>query len=721
MFVRSRRFRFLRLPLLALAAGVLSPVATDAQAPAPAPVAPAQFDPSDVFFQAYLSASSAEEAEKDLDYITALEKLQQAEKLLKSITRFYPNWKPEMVTGRTERNGKTITRLRPLADEQRKKREGAIAELEGGTRKPLAPGERPAVEIEDANPLNANPLDQKRLDEQQRNIDRIRKQLQDSMTSPAQVARQEERIEDLKAQLRAAEATSAKLRSELSRAPMAGEVKALNSRIARLEQERDAMSMALTLSRKEHTETLAKAATLEADLNVARQQAADLQRDLDLARKTSNDTIAGMQRQLRTLQQTVEAKDKQLANAHRQIAGLQRELQQSRDAYTQLRTEYDSLAAERDQMKALLNLNEGERIKELIEQNMGLAKSLRESKEKLDALYKDNNATKDELTDALTDLAVAKSQINRLAQDRKLQEQRLAELQARLSREDHALANGQVAADPTEIAELRNIIKRQLLAQERRRQAAEIMLEAAKQLGKDDPKISGAIEIIKGGEISLTPEEEALVAGRADADLFSPFALDPERANINRKALAKDIDSYDRAATKAFASDRLLPARELFELILSENPGHVSSLCKLGVVHLRLEDAAAAADTFRKAVELDPDNPYAHRMLGLSLYNQGDIPGAEQAVRRSVDLAQDDNGSQRLLGVILYQLGKTKDAESHFKAAIAADPMPSEPYFNLAIICSRDNRLKEARTYYQQALERGAIPDPELQEILDRE
>lgn len=719
MFARSRRFQFIRLPLLALAAGMCLPHAAIAQAPAPAPVAPAQFDPSDVYFQAYLTARSGEDAEKDQDFITALEKFQQAEKLLKSITRFYPKWKSEMVTGRTAKNGESITRTRPLAEAQQKKKLGVIAELEGGNRKPLAPGAQPAAEIEEPNPLRVNPLEQKRLDEHQRNIERIRKQLQDSMTSPAQVARQEERIEELQGQLRAAEATTAKLRAQLARAPMEGDVNDLNKRIARVEQERDAMSIALSQSRKEHTETMAKAAILEADLKLVRQQAADLQRDLDLARKTSNDTIAGMQRQMRTLQQTVEAKDKQLASAQRQINGLQRELQQSRDAYTQLRTEYDSLAAERDQMKALLNLNEGGRIQELIEQNMGLAKNLREAKEKLEALYKDNNATKDELADALNDLVVAKSHINRLTQDRKDQERRLAELQARLAREDHALANGLVAADPDEIDTLRNIIKRQLLAQERRRQTTEVLLEAAKQLGKDDPKISGAIEILQGGEIALTPEEKAIVAGRADADLFSPFALDPDRADKNRKALAKDIDSYDRAATKAFVSDRLLPARELFELILSENPGHVSSICKLGVVHLRLEDPASAAETFRKAVELDPANPYAHRMLGLSLYNQGDIAGAEQAVRRSVELAQDDNSSQRLLGVILYQLGKAKDAESHFKAAITADPIPSEPYFNLAVICSRDKRLKEARAYYQQALERGAIPDPELQQTLD--
>jgi Flp pilus assembly protein TadD len=157
----------------------------------------------------------------------------------------------------------------------------------------------------------------------------------------------------------------------------------------------------------------------------------------------------------------------------------------------------------------------------------------------------------------------------------------------------------------------------------------------------------------------------------------------------------------------------------LFQLILEENPGHVMSLCKLGVVQLRLDDPTAAADAFRRAVELQPDNPYAHRMLGFALLTQGDIAAAEPCVRRSVSLAQDDPKSQNLLGTICYRLGQPKDAETHFRAAISADPMFSEPYFNLAFLLARDpDRLPKAREYYQQALERGAVPDPKLEQTL---
>ena len=117
-------------------------------------------------------------------------------------------------------------------------------------------------------------------------------------------------------------------------------------------------------------------------------------------------------------------------------------------------------------------------------------------------------------------------------------------------------------------------------------------------------------------------------------------------------------------------------------------------------------------------MELDENNPYASRMLGFSLMLLGDLPAAEQAVRRAVELAPTDAKSQALLATICYRRGRAGEAESHFKAAITADPLPSEPYYNLALLCSRDRRMEDARNYYQQALERGAVPDPTLEQKL---
>jgi len=722
----SRASHILRLPatLLALVTLGLAGLATRLEAQAPPPAQSAQFDPSDVYFQAYLEVRSAEQYEKDENFIAALEKFDKADKLLNSVATYYPKWKPEMVAGRVAKTRETLSQIRPKAEAQRNKDQRVIAELEGGQKTPARPVSPPTG----TNPpsvLKVDPLAARRLKDNDAEVARLRKLIQDSMTPPAEVARNAERVRDLersrdslKDQLRAAEANAENLRARLAKAPVESELNGLNQRIEKLEQERDAMAMALTQSRSQHTQTLAKVATLEADLKVVSQRAADLERNLELQRTTSNATVAGMRKQLQTLQESLAQKNQTIAAANEQISGLKQQLQQSHDAFTQLRDERDSLVAERDQMKALLKLNEAGRVQDLIEQNMGLAKNLREKDDKLAALHRDNNATKDDFTDALRDLAVAKSQINRLNQERRAQDKRLADLENRLKHEQETLASNPTNADPAEVETLRNIIKRQLLTQERRRQASNILIEAAKQLGSDDPNVAGAITLLEGEEIPLSTDEQRLVADRADVELISPVAQDPELVAQRNVHLNKNIEVYDRAATKAFASERLLPARELFQLILEDHPGHVSSLCKLGVVNLRLNDPGAAAETFRRAVELDENNPYAHRMLGFALMTLGDIAAAEQSVRHSVSLAPDDAKSQNLLAIIAYRLGHPAESESLYKAAIAADPIPSEPYFNLALLCAHDKRFKDARAYYQKALERGALPDSKLEQSI---
>jgi tetratricopeptide (TPR) repeat protein len=316
---------------------------------------------------------------------------------------------------------------------------------------------------------------------------------------------------------------------------------------------------------------------------------------------------------------------------------------------------------------------------------------------------------------------MTKAQINRLHQERRAQDQRLVELENRLKNEQASLASGQASSDPAEVQVLRDIIQRQLRVQERRRQARDLLVEAVKDMGTQDERLQRAIDLFDGQEITLSPEEERLIAGeKVDGELFSPsFGQDRATVGRNTAEMNRDIAVYERTAEKSFAAGRYLPTRELFKMIVEQHPGHVPALCKLGVVELKLNDPLAAADTFRRAVELDTDNPYAHRMLGFSYYLQGDFKSAAQHVKESTVLSPDDAKSLSLMGSIQEQLGLLGEAESYYKAAISADPNLSDPYYNLARLCGRDGRLDIARTYYQQALERGALPDPKLELALN--
>ena len=819
----------LRLPAARLASWVLLLTAASALAQAPAPIQPAQFDPSDVYFQGYLAIRAAEQLEASGDFLAAAEKLEKARTLLEAVRRYYPAWKPEMVNGRTSQNAEAIAKIRPKADEQRRKNQNVVAELEGGVKKsgtpitpsnrviPLSPGilevdplaarrlaeaeaevkrlreiakmnqsaisessrdasrirditrQRDAVqaqlnaaetnvqslraqlatrpvesevkalnqriaELEQENRviqptpgiLEVDPLAARRLAEAEAEVKRLREIAKMNQSAISESSRDASRIRDItrqrdavQAQLNAAETNVQSLRAQLATRPVENEMRSLNQRIAGLEQEREAMGMALSQSRSAHTEALARNAILEADLKVVRQKHADLDRDLKAERDVANSVVTGQRSQLRALENELAQKSTELGKANERISGLISELQESRDAFAQLRTERDSLLQERDQMSALLKLNEDGRIQDLVQQNMGLAKNLREANEKVERLNLDNNSAKDDITDALRDLAIAKSQINKLHQEKRGQDSRLADLESRLKGEEAALSKGEVAADPEEVAVLRDIIQRQLRIQERRRQARDLLIEVVKEMGAKDERIAQAVKLFDGQEIELSPDEQRLIADKqVDGEFISPFAQDRATVGRNTAELNRDISVFERTAEKSFAAGRYLPTRELFQMIVEQHPGHIPALCKLGVVNLRLKDPAAAVDTFRRAVELDANNPYAHRMLGFSFMSLGNLAAAEQNVRQAVELAPADAKSQLLLGIIHNRLGRKSEAESHYKAAISADPILSEPYYNLALLCSRGKRLDEARNYYQQALERGAVPDPALEQRL---
>lgn len=790
------------------------------------PVAAANFDPSDVYLQGFLSVRASEKLEQAGDFIGAKEKLTKATELFATIQKFHPEWNPAMAKGRSEKTIEAIARVDELARKQLDKNRTMMAELEGGEIKSGKPAEE-SGQPPGPGVLEVNPVAARKLKEAQAEVDRLKKLVEQKEAAVAKernanqvprdalamerrnrerleevvaaekqarerleaaLAREQEAIKQKQAatneeeirkredalaanedarrkleaeverervakerleadiakertarerqetaderatreRLRAAENTVKSLRAQLLAAPMAKDMLALDRRIKSLEEERDTMAMSLGQSQKAHAEAITKIGNLEAELKSMRQQRAELDQNLQKAdqnlkteRETANAVVAGQRRQLDELEKQLGIKSDELARANERISGLMRELKESRDAFAELRTERDSLLLERDQMAALLKLNEAGQIQDLIEQNMALARELRESNEKVEAMEREGSADKDAYTEALRDLAIAKTQINGLLKEKHEQDKRLKELKERLENEEQALAKGEVVTDPGEVEVLRDIIKRQLGVQEFRRQARDLLVEATKNLGKQDERLAKAIELFDQNEIALSPEEQRLVANEeVDGEFISPFARDRAVVGEATAELNRDIKAFERTAEKSFLAGRFLSTRELYETILEQHPGHTPALCKLGVVHLKLNEPSEAADAFRRAVELDANNAYAHRMLGYSQMQLGELPAAEKSVARSVELAPADAKSQMLLASLYFRLGRKDEAESHFKAAITADPLPSEPYYNLALIACRDKRMDEARKYYEQALERQAVPDPELEELM---
>jgi len=522
------------------------------------------------------------------------------------------------------------------------------------------------------------------------------------------------------ARLQKAQAELDRLRRKLAEAPVQEEMDALARRINGLEREKEVMSRALESSQAESREARAQIDALQQERGRLRQEIADLRNNLEIERKTANEVVAGQRKQLEEFQQLVKAKDAELAGAKRRIQSLETELAEVRDSFNELREERDGLLRERDQMAALLKLNEAGQLQQVIDQNLALDRELRETRKQFERLQEDNDATKDELLEAKRDLAISKLRIQEFRREKKEQEQRLAELRERLRSEERALAEGD--ADPAEAEMLRRIIHRQLKVQEKREEARELLLSTLESKAQDDDEIRRAMAIFQGAELNLSPEEmRVLEAEEVDGVIVSPYARPRGEVERNLAGLERQLEPFRAAGTRAFQNGRLHAAREAFEMIVERHPGDTASMCRLGLVHYKLDDPIAAAEMFRRACEIDSRNPYAHRMLGHTLSKLGEHDEALRSLERAVELAPTQSENHLLLGNAQFRVGNLPAAEEAFRTASACDETLAEPHYNLAILCARDGRKQEGRDHYARALELGAAPNLDLEQRLQNE
>jgi Flp pilus assembly protein TadD len=708
----------------------------------PAKDAPANFDPSDVYFQAWLLSRDAEKLQTEKKHGEALEKLLRARQLFDSVSSYYPLWKPEMVKGRRTKTQDDINTVAPLALEENKRKNEAIAELEGGARtgvvegdppKPLDQG-IPAAPVAPAHQVET--LETRRIAELENRVKELQSDLAEAnkgqsqgqppaqSPNPSSAEREASRARDMakqrdlaQAELKRAHDELAKLRARFAEPQMQEELRSINGKLQDSERQRAAVTQALAQSQQETRDARAQAEALNAERGRLAQKASDLERNLDQERKTQGDVIAGQQKQLRAMQDELRVKKDELDRANQRITGLESDLASLKKDFEVLRDERDGLLRERDQMKALLAAEDGDRIQKVIDQNMDLARKLREANETVARLNKDHNATQDELIEAMRDLALAKDNINAFKREKVAQDQRIADLERRLRSESAALAAKD--ADPSEAETLREILQKQLRIQERRRQAAEILIDAVGPLAEKDEKIKGAIELMKGPEMELTAEEKSLVKDpRVDDEFNSVWGRPQSEVDASIAELETGNRPILDAGTRAFVAGRFQSSRELFEMAGEQNPGDTGTMCKLGVVHLKLREPSEAAKVFRNATVIDSNNPYAHRMLGYSLMQSGDYGEAQEALKRSVTLAPTHAEGRVVLGKLCFDLGQEEEAEKEFKAAIDFDDAMSDPYFNLAYLYAKQGKKKQGREYYQMAMERGAQPDPELDKRL---
>jgi tetratricopeptide (TPR) repeat protein len=115
---------------------------------------------------------------------------------------------------------------------------------------------------------------------------------------------------------------------------------------------------------------------------------------------------------------------------------------------------------------------------------------------------------------------------------------------------------------------------------------------------------------------------------------------------------------------------------------------------------------AAAAEYFRKGLELAPADPSLRHRLGTALFQMGDAAGAaeqfEQVIKTSPEFAR----AHFSLGVLMEASGRHQEAIDRLSAALKYDPGYFQARVQLAGILARNGRPEEALAQYKGALEK---------------
>jgi len=122
-----------------------------------------------------------------------------------------------------------------------------------------------------------------------------------------------------------------------------------------------------------------------------------------------------------------------------------------------------------------------------------------------------------------------------------------------------------------------------------------------------------------------------------------------------------------------------------------------------GAAALDESNWTAAAEYFRRGVQLAPDEPSLRHKLGTALAMSGDpkaVEVFEEVTRRWPKFAK----AQYSLGLILMSGGRTREAIDHFSAAVKSDPSYSEARLQLAEALRVSGRLQESLTQYEETI-----------------
>ncbi|NND01960.1 MAG: tetratricopeptide repeat protein [Acidimicrobiia bacterium] len=205
------------------------------------------------------------------------------------------------------------------------------------------------------------------------------------------------------------------------------------------------------------------------------------------------------------------------------------------------------------------------------------------------------------------------------------------------------------------------------------------------------------LEEVKGLPVRLAITAAEATAYAENADIES-FAQALERATTLARPQSDQLSIYlGSCAEMARDQARAQKHLKLAQLAVACDPSGADGWMTLAYT-LRSSGHAKASDrAYRRAVELDGDNPVHHHSLGLSLHAAGEYREAIESFRRAVELDGDNPVHHHNLGSSLHAAGEFNEAARAYETSAVLAPYDFEVRKHLLACLVRGLDFEKAR------------------------
>jgi predicted O-linked N-acetylglucosamine transferase (SPINDLY family) len=145
-------------------------------------------------------------------------------------------------------------------------------------------------------------------------------------------------------------------------------------------------------------------------------------------------------------------------------------------------------------------------------------------------------------------------------------------------------------------------------------------------------------------------------------------------------------------------------AERLYQKILASDDCHFGSLCRLGLLRLRLSRFGEAEQLFRRALKADGRSADAHQLLGFALTGLARFDEAVRSYEQAIAIRPAFAEAHNNLGYALQVWGRLDEAIARYKQAVAIRPDYQEAHNNLGNALHLLDRSAEAIVCYEKAL-----------------